>query len=122
MHSMRARQFVAIMPLHTEPGGPFITPGEREEVLSDALRGVVLGGYDELVCAWIVQNFNLPTLRVIVSLIERVREAGNQEAVDAELALRHPQPAHRHADRGIAQVPQYGHHPRHGVGGSSGPR
>lgn len=115
---MKARQFVAIVALHAQPVGPYVTPGEREEALSDALRGVVLGGYDELVCAWMIRTLDVPTMRVIVSIIERVRAAGIQEAVDAELALRarHPQP------------PQtYGQHPRqraigrHHVPGNSGP-
>lgn len=110
MDSMKARQFVAIVPLHTAPRGPYVTPGEREEALSDALRGVVLGGYDEQIAAWMVQILDVPTLRVIVSMIERVRAAGMQEAVDAENALRanHPQPRHRAVGR-------------YGVPGNSGP-
>jgi hypothetical protein len=76
-------------------------------VLSDALRGVVLGGYDELICGWLVQSIDLSTLRVVVSLIERIRAAGIQEAVDAE-----------NAQRGRHAAPhQYGHR---GVPGNSG--
>lgn len=116
MTSMKARHFAPIAPLHTQPAGPYVTPGEREEALSDALRGVELGACDELIMAWMVQILDLSTLRVVVSLIERTRAAGIQEAVDAENALRarHPQP------------PQYGQHPteravgRHSVSDTRG--
>lgn len=95
MESMRARQFVAISALHTDPDKvmPYATPAERADALADALRGVVLGGYDELICAWMVAHLNVSALRVILSLMERVRGAGMVEAVDAENALRarHPQ-------------------------------
>ncbi|MGC9667101.1 hypothetical protein ACNTMW_11165 [Planosporangium sp. 12N6] len=82
MSSMKACHFTPVAPLHTQPVGPYATPGDCEAVLSDALRGVVLGGYDELICAWLVRHLDLSTLRVLISLLERVRVAGAYEAGD----------------------------------------
>ncbi|HEV7897279.1 MAG TPA: hypothetical protein VGP31_05490 [Planosporangium sp.] len=87
MDSMKARHYGPVRPLHTAPSGPYVTPGRREEGLSDVLRGVELGGYDEQIMAWMVRMLDDGTLRTIVSLIERVRGAGMIEAVDAENAL-----------------------------------
>jgi hypothetical protein len=107
---MKARHFAPVAPLHTQPAGPYATPGECEEVLSDALRGVVLGGYDELICSWLVQSLDLSTLRVLVSLMERIRVAGIQVAGIQEDAGNAP--AARHA---VAQP--YGR----GAPGNAGP-
>jgi hypothetical protein len=103
MDGMKARQFVAIVALHAPPAGPLVTPGECEEALSDALRGVVLGGYDEMVCAWMVRSFNLTTLRVTVSLIERVRAAGMEDAARLQ--------EHMERQRNTGRI-YYGQHPR----------
>jgi hypothetical protein len=120
---MKARHFAPVAPLHVQPAGPYATPGDCADALADALRGVALGGYDELICAWLVQQLDLPTLRVVVSLMERIREAGNLEAVEAENALRarHPQPSHHPVDRGVAPIPQQDHGRYYGTPGNAGP-
>jgi hypothetical protein len=75
---MKARHFAPVAPLHTQPAGPYATPGECEEVLSDALRGVVLGGYDELICGWLVQS------------IDFVHASGRRQPDRAHTCGRHP--------------------------------
>jgi hypothetical protein len=109
---VKARQFTPVAPLHTAPLGPSVSRTDVEDAMADALRGVVLGGYDEIVCSRLVRQLDLTSLRTLVSMIERVREAGNLEAVDAEITLHRPQPRHRQVDRGTAQVP-----PNYGPGG-----
>lgn len=71
-----ARQYTAVEPLHHAPSGPYVDRGRREEALADALRGVELGAYDEQIVAWMSSMLDDPTLRTIVSLLERVRIAG----------------------------------------------
>lgn len=107
MEPFTPRTFAPVAPLQVAPAGPYATLSECEAVLADTLRGVELGGYDELVCAQLVSQLNMPMLRALVSLFERVRTAGILDAVDAEAQLRsrHPKPAHHHVDRGIASVP-----------------
>ncbi|GAA1818521.1 hypothetical protein GCM10009835_43250 [Planosporangium flavigriseum] len=126
MPSMKACHFAPVAPLHVQPVGPYATPGDCADVLADALRGVALGGYDELICVWLVQRLDLSTLRVLVSLLERVRQAGNREAAATVLPDRHPQPPNRHADGGAAPLPR--RNDRHGrydgpgfTAGNSGP-
>lgn len=87
MPSMRARDYASINPLHAAPSGPYVDPGHREEALSDALRGVELGAYDEQIKAWMVRFLDDSTLRTIVSLIERVRAQGMLDALAVEAAL-----------------------------------
>lgn len=104
---IRSRQFAPVAPLN-DPKAVELLPlpanrSECEDVIRDALRGVPLGWYDEAVCRWLAYNVTVPTLRTLVSLMERIREAGNQEAVDAENEL-------RTRSRGVAPV-QYGPHP-----------
>jgi hypothetical protein len=122
---MKARNFAPVAPLHVQPVGPYATPGDCADVMADALRGVVLGGYDDLICAWLVQHLDVSTLRVIVSLMERIREAGNLEAVEAENALRARHSQQRQADLGVAPIPQrhdrHGHYRAPGLPGNSGP-
>jgi hypothetical protein len=84
---MKARQYTEIKPLHEMPAGPWVDQGDREEALSDALRNVELGAYDELIIGWLVRHTDNPTMRTLVSLIERVRDAGAVGVVDLEAAL-----------------------------------
>ncbi|NJC70970.1 hypothetical protein HC031_14785 [Planosporangium thailandense] len=123
MTSMKARHFAPVAPLHVLPAGPYATPHDCADALTDALRGVERGGYDELICAWLVQRLDVSTLRVIVSLIERVREAAIRQAVEDQLVRDpHPQPKHRHAGREGAPIPRQNNHPGYyGPPGNAGP-
>jgi len=87
MASMRAREYAPIERLETAPIGPYVPPGQREEALSDALRGVDLGANDELIVGWLVRHLDNTTLRTLVSLIERVRGAGMVHMLDIEASL-----------------------------------
>lgn len=89
---MKARQFVAAEPLHTEPATPWATPEDREAALVDALRGVELGAHDERIVDWMLRLFDVGTLRTVVSLFERVRDAGMVQVLDTENALRDRRP------------------------------
>ncbi|MGC9669837.1 hypothetical protein ACNTMW_25260 [Planosporangium sp. 12N6] len=82
MTSMRARHYAPLTPLETEPVGPYTAPGQREEALWDALRGVELGRHDERTMIWAVRSLDNSTLRVIVSWLERVRLAGPTDGPD----------------------------------------
>jgi hypothetical protein len=73
---MKVRDYVAVEPLHKEPPGAFVDRAGKEAVLADALRGVEMGSYDERIVRWLAGYADDSTLRTIVSLIERVREAG----------------------------------------------
>jgi hypothetical protein len=84
---MRAREYTPTTPLHTAPGGTYVTPGQRADALSDALRGVELGAYDEQIAAWMVRVLDDPTVRTIVSLLERVRAQGMLEVLEVEKEL-----------------------------------
>jgi hypothetical protein len=84
---MRARRYVAVEPLHTIPDGPYVDQGDRESALSDALRDVELGAYDKQIMGWLVRHLDNPTMRTLVSLIERVRNAGAIGVLDLEAAL-----------------------------------
>jgi hypothetical protein len=84
---MRSRQYVAIEPLHEMPAGPWVPYNDRADALADALRDVELGGYDQLIMGWLVRHLDNPTMRTLVSLIERVRGAGLLAAVELEAAL-----------------------------------
>jgi hypothetical protein len=53
----------------------FVGPQLREVALRVALRGVELGSQDERIVGWMVRHFDDPTLRTVVSLIERARLA-----------------------------------------------
>jgi hypothetical protein len=87
MASMRAREYAPIERLETAPIGPYVPPGQREEALSDALRGVDLGANDELIVGWLVRHLDNTTLRTLVSLIERARGAGMVHVLDIEASL-----------------------------------
>jgi hypothetical protein len=87
MASMRAREYAPIERLETAPIGPYVPPGQREEALSDALRGVDLGANDELIVGWLVRHLDNTTLRTLVSLIERARGAGMVHVLDIEATL-----------------------------------
>jgi hypothetical protein len=87
MASMRAREYAPIERLETAPIGPYVPPGQREEALSDALRGVDLGANDELIVGWLVRHLDNTTLRTLVSLIERARGAGMVHMLDIEASL-----------------------------------
>ena len=84
---MRAREYAPIERLETAPIGPYVPPGQREEALSDALRGVDLGANDELIVGWLVRHLDNTTLRTLVSLIERARGAGMVHMLDIEASL-----------------------------------
>jgi hypothetical protein len=84
---MRAREYVAIEPLHEAPTGDYVDYGHREEALSDALRGVAMGGYDALTVGRLVRHLDDPTLRALVSLIERARGASMLAVVELEAVL-----------------------------------
>jgi hypothetical protein len=86
MTSMKAREYAPIERLDTAPIGPYVPPGQREEALSDALRGIELGANDELIVGWLVRHLDNSTLRTLVSLIERVRSTGEAEHVEAPTA------------------------------------
>jgi hypothetical protein len=87
MASMKAREYAPIERLDSAPIGPYVSPGQREEALSDALRGVDLGANDELVVGWLVRHLDNTTLRTLVSLIERARGAGMVHMLDIEASL-----------------------------------
>jgi hypothetical protein len=84
---VKARQYTEIKPLHEAPAGPRVDQGDREEALSDALRGAQLGAYDEQVIGDLVRHADDPFLRTLVSLFERVRDAGAVSVLDLELEL-----------------------------------
>jgi hypothetical protein len=81
MTGMRARDYAPIERLDAAPTGPYVPPEQREEALCDALRGVDLGANDELTVSWLVRHLDNPTLRTVVSLIERVRALDVEESV-----------------------------------------
>jgi hypothetical protein len=87
MASMKAREYAPIERLDSAPIGPYVSPGQREEALSDALRGVDLGANDELIVGWLVRHLDNTTLRTLVSLIERARGAGMVHMLDIEASL-----------------------------------
>jgi hypothetical protein len=87
MASMKAREYAPIERLDSAPIGPYVSPGQREEALSDALRGVDLGANDELIVGWLVRHLDSTTLRTLVSLIERARGAGMVHVLDIEASL-----------------------------------
>ncbi len=81
---MTVHKFVAVQPLDEEPSvRPYrpVTRAQREEALADALRGVELGSWDKRILAWMPRTFDDGTLRTIVSLFERVREAGMRDVL-----------------------------------------
>jgi hypothetical protein len=61
-------------PITESPSGGFAERNVREEAITAALAGVELGAYDERVIAWLL-NGDDPTLRTVVSLIWRARQA-----------------------------------------------
>ena len=61
-------------PLEHAPGGPATSAPVREEALLAALAGVPLDRYDLRIIRW-AASLDDPTVRVIVSLIWRVRAA-----------------------------------------------
>jgi hypothetical protein len=87
MASMKAREYAPIERLDSAPTGPYVPPDQREEALSDALRGVDLGANDELIVGWLVRHLDNTTLRTLVSLIERARGAGMVHVLDIEASL-----------------------------------
>jgi hypothetical protein len=66
-----------------------MSPGQREEALSDALRDIELGAYDEMTIGWLARNLDNPRLRAIVSLIERTRGADPENMLDIEASFAH---------------------------------
>jgi len=86
--AVKAREYTSVEPLETEPIGPLVIgPEGRREAIEDALRGVTLGAHDRRTLTWMVKLLDQPTLRTIVSLIERAHLAGMVETLDAELYL-----------------------------------
>jgi hypothetical protein len=76
-----AAGYVPAHRLDAEPP-PFIpraTPVDREAALQHVLRGVELGAYDERLMAWLLRFADEPTLRTVLSWIERARRV---EAVE----------------------------------------
>jgi hypothetical protein len=108
---MRARQYTEIKPLQEAPAGPWVDQGDREEALSDALRNIELGAYDELIIGWLVRHTDNPTMRTLVSLIERVRDAGAVGVVDLQAALQ--QRAHERHNRPAEPLPRTPDRARH---------
>jgi hypothetical protein len=80
-------------PIDEMPAGPYADYSVREEALSHALRGVEMGGYDELIKGWLLRHLDNPTMRTLVSLIERARGAGMVDTL--ALAERMEQAAER---------------------------
>jgi hypothetical protein len=80
---MRATEYVAMHPLQLVPGGRYVAAGERLEALRDVLRGVDLGEYDVRLLGWLADHDD-PTVRTLVSLILRAREAGPYEAAGGQ--------------------------------------
>lgn len=72
-------------PIETSPKSllpPYDTyvPGQAAKVvcetaLRDALRGIELGAYDDQIVEWMA-DWDVPTVAVFVSLLERARAAG----------------------------------------------
>jgi hypothetical protein len=73
---MKSPEYVPIEALNSAPTGPHVPAAEREDALRDALRGVDLGGHDELVVGYLARHLDQPTMRTLVSLVERARGAG----------------------------------------------
>ncbi|NJC82188.1 hypothetical protein [Planosporangium mesophilum] len=86
--------------------GPSVNRSDIEDAISDALRGVVLGGYDEIVCGRLVRQLDVTSLRTLVSMTERVRTAGMVEALDLENAI------HARTDRARQEIREL-EHPGH---------
>jgi hypothetical protein len=65
-------------PIHTVPPGPFAGRKVREAAVTAALAGVELGLYDHKIIDWLL-DLDDPTVRTVVGLIWRAREAGSKE-------------------------------------------
>jgi hypothetical protein len=61
------------------PAVPRTAPADREAALRHVLRGVELGAHDERLMAWLLRFADEPTLRTVLSWIERARRV---EAVE----------------------------------------
>jgi type II secretory pathway component PulM len=85
---MKAQHYAPIAPLETEPLDSYTEPEQREEALRDALRGVELGTYDQRMIDWCVKRFDNSALRVLVSWLERVRQAGVVDVLEIDRARR----------------------------------
>ncbi|NJC66518.1 hypothetical protein HC028_18695 [Planosporangium flavigriseum] len=81
---MKARHYAPIAPLETEPLGSYTESEQREEALRDALRGVELGTYDQRMIDWAVKRFDNSALRVLVSWLERTRNAGMVSVLEVD--------------------------------------
>lgn len=73
---MRADEYTRIERLDTVPAGQIVSNEEKEQALRDALRGVDLGSYDELVVGWLSRHLDGAKSRTLVSLVARARRAG----------------------------------------------
>jgi hypothetical protein len=109
MAGMKARDYAPIERLDTAPTGPYVPPNQREEALCDALRGIDLGANDELTVSWLVRHLDNPTLRTVVSLIERVRGAGMVDMLDVEASVvDHARPTADEQARPPSRMTSYG--------------
>lgn len=61
-------------PVEQAPVVPFAEREVREEAMAAALAGVELGAYDQQIIDWLL-GWDDPTIRTVVSLIWRAREA-----------------------------------------------
>lgn len=84
---MRAREFAPVERLDTAPDADEASPQERHEAVEDALREVELGAFDRAAMDSLVWRLDLPTLRAVVSLFERIRRAGRVEMLNVEAVL-----------------------------------
>lgn len=71
---------IPLGPIEREPVGPVHSSAEDLERLTAALRGVQLGVDDRGCAAWLARTLDAPTMRVMLSWLERVRAAGRAEA------------------------------------------
>jgi hypothetical protein len=84
---VKVAEFTTIGPLDVEPSSPYIPLPERREVFADALRGVDLGDYDKDRIEWMLRTWDISIQQFIVSLFERVRQAGLVDLAKSEVEL-----------------------------------
>ncbi len=72
--------YAQVGPIETVPSplAAFPTASRREAELRTALRGVVLGTYDERLITWAARTLDDPTLQTLTSWLERARHAANR--------------------------------------------
>lgn len=83
---MKAYEYTDVRPHDDPPTGPPVTLAQRREAILAAFRGIDLGRYDSELIGTLADLLLDEPARALVSMIERVRNAGKIEAW-------HPQPS-----------------------------